>query len=53
VWGFGLDRAGSRYGHLAVNAIMNFRVPKNAGINLISCNSVSFARRTLFHGVSK
>jgi hypothetical protein len=35
-----------------VNAVMNFRVPYNAGNFLTSCKPVSF-RRTLFHGVSK
>ena len=36
VWGFGLDRAGSRYGHVAVNAVKNLRGPENAGNNLTS-----------------
>ena len=34
-----------------VSAVMNLRVPWNAG-NLTSCKPVSFARRTLHHGVS-
>jgi len=36
-----------------VNAVMNLRVPWNAGNFLISCKPVSFSRRTLHHGVSK
>jgi hypothetical protein len=36
-----------------VNAVMNLRVPQNAGIFLTSCKPVSFSRRTLPHGVSK
>jgi hypothetical protein len=36
-----------------VNAVMNLRVPKNAGNFLTSCKTVSFARRTLLYGVSK
>jgi len=36
-----------------VNAVMNFRVPWNAGNFLTSCKPVSFSRRTLHHGVSK
>ena len=36
-----------------VSAIMNLRVPWNAGNFLTSCKPVSFARRTLRHGVSK
>ena len=36
-----------------VNAVMNIRVPKNAG-NFLTCwEPVSFSKRTLFHGVSK
>ena len=35
-----------------VSAVMNLRVPKNAG-NLTSCKPGSFSRRTLHHGVSK
>ena len=35
-----------------VNAVMNLRVPWNAG-NLTSCKPVSFSRRTVLHGVSK
>ena len=35
-----------------VNAVMNLRVPQNAGYFLTSCKPVSFSRRTLFHGVS-
>jgi hypothetical protein len=36
-----------------LNAVMNLRVPKNAGNLLTSCKPVSFSRRTLLHGVSK
>jgi hypothetical protein len=33
-----------------VNVVMNLRVPQNAGNLLTSWKSVSFWRRTLFHG---
>jgi len=36
-----------------VSAVMNIRVPRNAGNFLTSCKPVSFSRRTLHHGVSK
>jgi len=36
-----------------VSAVMNFRVPRNAGNFLTSCKPVSFSRRSLHHGVSK
>jgi hypothetical protein len=36
-----------------VNAVMNFRVPKNAWNFLTSCIQVSFSRRTLLHGLNK
>jgi hypothetical protein len=36
-----------------VNAVMNFRVPENAGNLLTSCKPVSFSRKALLHGVSK
>jgi len=36
-----------------VNAVVNFRVPLNAGNFLTSCEPVRFSRRTLLHGVSK
>jgi hypothetical protein len=36
-----------------VNAVMNLRVPPNAGNFLTSCRPVSFSRRTFLHGVSK
>jgi hypothetical protein len=36
-----------------LNAVMNHRVPKNAGNFLTSYKPVSFSRRTLLHGVSK
>ena len=36
-----------------VSAVMNLRVPWNAGYFLTSCKPVSFSRRILQHGVSK
>jgi len=36
-----------------VSAVMNLRVPQNAGNFLTSCRTVSFSRRTLLYGVSK
>ena len=36
-----------------VNAVMNLRVPQNAGNFLTSCKPVSFSSRTLHYGVSK
>jgi len=36
-----------------VSAVMNLRVPCNAGNFLTSCKPVSFSRRTLHHAVSK
>jgi len=36
-----------------VGAVMNLRVPSNAGNFLTSCRPVSFSRRTLYNGVSK
>jgi len=36
-----------------VSAVMNLRVPGNAGNFLTSCKLVSFSRRTLHHRVSK
>jgi hypothetical protein len=33
-----------------VNAIMNIKVPQNAGNVLTSLEPVSFSRRTLLHG---
>ena len=38
---------------MLVSAVMNLRVPWNAGNFLTSCKPVSFSRRTLHHGVSK
>jgi len=36
-----------------VYAVMNLRVPQNAGDFLTSCKPVSFSRRTLHRGASK
>jgi hypothetical protein len=36
-----------------VNAVMNFRVPSNAGNFLTSWEPVCFSRRTVLNGVSK
>jgi len=36
-----------------VSAVMNLRVPRNAGNFLTGCKPVSFSRRTLHHVVSK
>jgi len=36
-----------------VYAVMNLRVPQNAGSFLTSCKPVSFSRSTLLRGVSK
>jgi hypothetical protein len=36
-----------------MNAVMNLRVPQNAGNFLTICKPVSFSRRTLLRGVSK
>ena len=36
-----------------VSAVMNLRVPWNAGNFLTSCKPVSFSRRNLHHGISK
>jgi len=38
---------------MLVSAVMNLRVPWNAGNFLTSCKPVSFSRRTLHHAVSK
>ena len=35
-----------------MSAVMNLRIPRNAGNFLTSCKPVSFSRRTLHHGVS-
>ena len=48
----GLARDRERWRTL-VSAVMNLRVPWNAGNFLTSCKPVSFSRRTLHHGVSK
>ena len=36
-----------------VHAVMNLRVPQNAGNFLTICEPVSFSRRTLLHEVSE
>jgi len=36
-----------------VTAVMNIRVPYNAGNFLTNCKPVSFSRSTLSHGISK
>jgi hypothetical protein len=36
-----------------VNAVMNHRVPQNAGNFLASLEPFGFSRRTVLHGVSK
>jgi len=35
-----------------MNAVMNLRVPQNAGNFLTCCKPVSFSRRAMLHGVS-
>jgi len=48
----GLAQDRDRWRTLA-SAVMNLRVPCNAGNFLTSCKPVSFSGRTLHHGVSK
>jgi len=38
--------------HGLVNAVINLRVPQNAGNFLTSLKPVSFSKRTLLHGVN-
>ena len=57
MWVYGLDWIGlaqdrDRWCTL-VSAVMNLRVPLNAGNFLTSCKTVSCSGRTLHHGVSK
>ena len=47
----GLAQDGERW-RTYVSAVMNLRVPWNAGNFLTSCKPFSFSRRTLHHGVS-
>jgi hypothetical protein len=53
IWEYVLDRSSSGQGQVAgiVNAVMNIRVPWNAGNFLTGWKSVSFSIRTLLHGV--
>ena len=48
----GLTQDRDRWRTLAI-AVMNLRVPWNAGNFLTNCKPVSFSRRTLHHGVNK
>jgi hypothetical protein len=55
-WGGGIDQIDlaqdrDRWRGL-VNPVMNFRISQNAGNFVISCEHVSFSRRTLLNGVS-
>jgi len=46
-----LAHDGGRWGAL-VNAVMNHRIPQNAGNFLTSCRPVTFLGKTLLHGDS-
>ena len=52
VWARTLAQDRDRW-RVLINFVMNLRVPSNEGNFLISCEPVSFSRRTLLHGVSK
>jgi hypothetical protein len=54
VWtGLSWLRIGAGGGQLIVNAVMNLRVPLNAGNFLTSCKPVSFSSKTVLCGVSE
>jgi hypothetical protein len=51
-WEHGLDLSGSRWGQVAgfVNAVMNFRFPKKAGIFFSLAKDLSASQIGLLHG---